>query len=72
MPKHGLFLLLPQVSLNFCLIIQVVSNDRVDIGQSESRIMADDFLSGVALLKGVNNCVERDSRIAHPPLHKTP
>ena len=68
MPNHGLFLLLPQVSLNFCLIIQVVSNDRVDIGQ----IMADDYLGGVALLKGVNNRVERDSRIAHPPLHKTP
>lgn len=55
---RGGFFLLVQVMIHGRLVIQVVRNDRVNVGQFQSRVMTGNFLGRVSLIERTNNDIQ--------------
>lgn len=59
-------LLLNEVGLDLFLVVQVVTQDRVNVRKSKRRILVDDFLSCGPTLERVNDRIEGYAGAANP------
>jgi len=53
-----------EIGLYFILVLQVVGNDQIHICQVQGWVLRGDLFSSCAILKGVNNGIQRYARLA--------